>query len=242
MLRGVPGKVPAFKRAMDELTLGNVYPTTLHVINAALGLLSALSACQVVYRGMAGGLLPATFVNVNEEDGFRGGVEYGFMSTTTDRKVAEFYAQGGNGLLFEIFMGLVDKGAMLDWMSQYPHEAEICFPPLTALEVRGTRIKGSMTIVEVDARVVTNRSELDFETAADGKPLSFELGSIPLLFCSCILVSRSDVESWCGSGGLPQRRRRRVRRDRPRRVQEVGAAARAHPERQSAHGALGQRR
>ena len=180
MLRGVPGKVPAFKRAMDELTLGNVYPTTLHVINAALGLLSALSACQVVYRGMAGGLLPATFVNVNEEDGFRGGVEYGFMSTTTDRKVAEFYAQGGNGLLFEIFMGLVDKGAMLDWMSQYPHEAEICFPPLTALEVRGTRIKGSMTIVEVDARVVTNRSELDFETAADGKPLPFELGSIPL--------------------------------------------------------------
>ena len=38
-------------------------------------------------------------------------------------------------------------------LSQYPHEAEICFPPLTALEVRGTRVDSSLTIIIVDARL-----------------------------------------------------------------------------------------
>ena len=32
-------------------------------------------------------------------------------------------------------MGLVDRGAALDWLSQYPEEREICFPALTALSV-----------------------------------------------------------------------------------------------------------
>ena len=35
----------------------------------------------------------------------------------------------------------------------------------TALEVRGTRIKGSVTIVQVDARCGLGGSDLDFETA-----------------------------------------------------------------------------
>ena len=39
------------------------------------------------------------------------------------------------GLIFEIQMGMVDRGADLSWLSQYPHEKEICFPPLTGLEV-----------------------------------------------------------------------------------------------------------
>jgi len=36
---------------------------------------------------------------------------------------------------------------------QYPHEKEVCFPPLTGLEVHGTRIDGSVLVVEVRASV-----------------------------------------------------------------------------------------
>ena len=58
-------------------------------------------------------------------------------------------------------MGMVDKGADVSGFSQYPHEAEVCFPPLTALEVRGTRIDGSLTMVSTDARVNTAQFEGD---------------------------------------------------------------------------------
>ncbi len=106
-------------------------------------------------------------------------------------QVAFEYAKGSNGLIFEMYMGMVDKGADLTALSQYPHEREICFreftgsptcpsrlhpchgftlqptryarsdgvalaEPLTALEVRGTHVEGSVTIVEVDARVCPN--------------------------------------------------------------------------------------
>lgn len=53
-------------------------------------------------------------------------------STTTDRDVAMRYAGSGKvGMVFEIQMGMVDRGAELKWLSQYPGEAEICFAPLT---------------------------------------------------------------------------------------------------------------
>ena len=45
------------------------------------------------------------------------------MSTTLDAGVAMSYAAGGGaGIVFEIQMGMVDRGAELDWISQYPHE------------------------------------------------------------------------------------------------------------------------
>ena len=59
--------------------------------------------------------------------------------TTTERDVALTYAKSGNPLapstVIESCMGMVDRGASLDWLSQYPHEREILWPPLTALEV-----------------------------------------------------------------------------------------------------------
>lgn len=75
-----------------------------------------------------------------DEHQVRGGIEYGFMSTTLSADVAHGYAAGtDNGApstLFEAQMGMVDRGAQLDWLSQYPHEKEILLPPLTAIEVR----------------------------------------------------------------------------------------------------------
>ena len=37
-------------------------------------------------------------------------------------------------VVFEIEMGMVSRGADLTWVSQYPHEREILFAPLTGKE------------------------------------------------------------------------------------------------------------
>ena len=66
-------------------------------------------------------------------EGCQGGVEFGFMSCTTQRNVALEYGCGG--YLLSIRTGLVARGACLAWLSYYPEEMEVCFPPLTALDV-----------------------------------------------------------------------------------------------------------
>ena len=38
-------------------------------------------------------------------------------------------------IVFEIKMGMIDRGADISWLSQYPHEEERLFPPLTALSI-----------------------------------------------------------------------------------------------------------
>ena len=45
-------------------------------------------------------------------------------------QVALHYASDASrpGLVFEMQMGLVDRGAELGWISQYPHEAEVRAP------------------------------------------------------------------------------------------------------------------
>ena len=45
--------------------------------------------------------------------------------------------------------GIASRGASLQWLSQYPGEAEICFPPLTALTVDTKKAEGSVLVVEL---------------------------------------------------------------------------------------------
>ena len=46
--------------------------------------------------------------------------------------VSQAYAAGGGaGVVFEIQQGMIDRGADLSFISQYPHEKEILFAPLT---------------------------------------------------------------------------------------------------------------
>ena len=118
-------------------TWENTYATTIHAINSAIIKLSKLTVAQTVYRGLTGAVLPKQFFE-RDAEGLTGGVEFGFSSTTSDRKVAEFYAKTKKqaegeqmaSTIIEARMGMIDRGAELSWLSQFSHEGEIAFPPL----------------------------------------------------------------------------------------------------------------
>ena len=94
--------------------------------------LSKLTEAVKVWRGFSGATLPRSFFKRNAA-GVRGGIEYGFSSTTTDRATALSFSRGDASTIFEMQMGMVDRGAELTWLSQYPHEKEARRPPLSRL-------------------------------------------------------------------------------------------------------------
>mgnify|MGYP002630287628 CR=1 FL=1 len=128
----------------------NLYMTTLHAINSVIVKLSKLTVVSKVYRGVSGRVLPKEFWEPNEF-GVQGGIESAFMSTTLDEEVALSYAasSGGAGFVFQIQQGMVDRGADIGFLSQYPHEKEILFAPLTGLEVRSSHVQDSVLVVSV---------------------------------------------------------------------------------------------
>ena len=110
----------------------NRYTTTLHAINSAIIKLSKLTYADKVYRGISGMGLPREFWKPNSF-GVMGGIEGGFMSTTKKKSVAVSYAMSkGKGLVFEVQQGMIDRGADVGNLSQYPHEKEMCARAPTA--------------------------------------------------------------------------------------------------------------
>ena len=67
-----------------------------------------------------------------------GGTEVAPMSTTTDMRVAVHYGLSSDSLLFLLKVGnFLQYGAELQWLSAFPGEAEVCFPPLTYIQPTG---------------------------------------------------------------------------------------------------------
>eukprot|EP00493_Phyllostaurus_siculus_P023847 UN24184 len=156
-------QVEIMTKDFERKCIDNRYVTTIHVINSAIIKLSKVQKAETVYRGVKGGLLPPQFLKENEF-GICGGIEFGFLSTTLDKNVAKHYAVGDSGraaIMFEIKMGMVDRGADLSSFSQYPHEREICFAPLTGIEVLRTRVDASLLVVE--ARMNINLAAMTME-------------------------------------------------------------------------------
>jgi ankyrin repeat protein len=155
VLRGLPKLVDHLLfQTMQELCQDNRYVTTLHCINSAIVKMGRLATPQTVYRGISGRVLPDQFWR----GAGHGGVEFAFMSTTTDRKVAMQYAKQRNSdnkaaTVMEIKMGMIDRGADLAWLSQYPDEHEITFPPFTGLEVADTRVDENVLVVNMRLNV-----------------------------------------------------------------------------------------
>eukprot|EP00960_Hanusia_phi_P043933 756354-Hanusia_phi.AAC.2 len=147
----------------------NKYPTTIHCIVSGvikLSKLTKLPSSRVVYRGLNGLRMPDRFLQ--EDDlGVSGGVEYGMLSTTEDMKVAIQYAgRGRQPTVFEITCGAIDRGADLEFLSQYPGEKEMLYPPLSYLEVtkrpRIEQIQGQLVRVlqmKINANVTCSTIE-----------------------------------------------------------------------------------
>ena len=83
----------AILKVAKDLTKGNTYTTTIHAINSCVIKMSKLTKAGKVWRGIKDATLPKEFWVPNEM-GVRGGIEYGFSSTTTDRDQALIYARG----------------------------------------------------------------------------------------------------------------------------------------------------
>ncbi len=85
----------------------------------------------ILWRGMRNIEVASNFMQ-------EGGTEFGFMSTTTDLKVAVRYSISTTSLLFKIIVSdFMSMGADLRWVSAFPAEAEILYPPLTFLKPTG---------------------------------------------------------------------------------------------------------
>ncbi len=143
-----------FPEEWTEHLKNNTYTNLIYACNSLLSKFSEICIIppgRKVYRGMSGVKLPACFI-VCTEGGGRGGVEFGFLSTTTNMQVAVSYiGDKAMPVLFEIHVGDIDRGASLSFLSQYPNEDEILIPPLSYLEVIGEPFfentnKGDVTV------------------------------------------------------------------------------------------------
>ena len=138
----------------QEHLKGNSYTNLIYACNSFLRKSSQISIIprgRRVFRGMKGVKLPACFL-VCMEGGGRGGVDFGFLSTSTNEEVAASYIGGGEmPVLFQFDVGDIDRGASLSYLSQYPNEDEVLIPPLSYLEVTGEPFfkqtdKGEVTV------------------------------------------------------------------------------------------------
>ena len=138
VLRMSGGNLPSW---MTDHLKDNRYVTSIHTCVSGMVKLSKVSripAARMVYRGFGGVRLPRCFW-VENEVGARGGVEFAFMSTTSKREVAMQYIPGDKAMptIFEIQVGMIDKGGSVSWISQFPGEDEILMPPRSNIEVTG---------------------------------------------------------------------------------------------------------
>ena len=133
-------------REYDEMKkAGNLFVTTIHVLVSAVQKIARAARLPEglrLYRGL-GWLtdLPESFLRVPAAGGVRGYTEWGFMSTTADKRVAVRYSGAAEGrppaMLLEIVIGAVDRGACIVFASQYPKEAEYLWLPCSFMAPGG---------------------------------------------------------------------------------------------------------
>ena len=115
----------SFPRAILDLLSGdgstqrNTLCTTLFCISSGLkklGRHTELPESRMVYRGLGKMLLPQEFWVPRGTPAWRGGVERAFLSTTADKNVALFYANG-RGTVVEISVGRIQIGGDVSFLS-----------------------------------------------------------------------------------------------------------------------------
>lgn len=115
--------------------LPHPFGATLYYISDALSKLREVqgkdptlrNTSQVYWRGMKN-------LQITEEFLKTGGTEMACMSTTSSRKVAEEFALSDSPLLFKfVSKSFMSHGADISFLSVYPGEKEVLYPPLTYL-------------------------------------------------------------------------------------------------------------
>lgn len=117
----------------------------------------------VVYRGIGMPLTPAFLTP--DQRGMISGLDYAFGSTSLEeteamkfalgrRSLEEFKASGDTATVFKIHQCVQDaagfhSGVKLQWISAFPIEAEVLFPPFTLFRVMEMHRKDNITTLEV---------------------------------------------------------------------------------------------
>jgi hypothetical protein len=107
-----------------------------------------------LWRGMRGVRVSPEFL-----ENRTGGTELAPMSTTKDIRVAARYALSGVSLLLKLRVNnFVQFGATLQWLSAFPAEKEVLYPPLSYLQPTGltqlVEVGGhKFTVVEVQPHI-----------------------------------------------------------------------------------------
>ena len=117
------GILRSFPLSLLDLLAGNTLCTTLFCISSALKKVATgteLPRSGKVYRGLGKMSLPAQFWVPHGDPAWRGGVERAFMSTTAERLVALFYANG-RGTVVEISVGRIQIGGDVKFISMVTH-------------------------------------------------------------------------------------------------------------------------
>ena len=116
----------------------------------------------LLYRGIGGMKLPPQFYKSKDSEYHKGFVEWGFMSTTSNKTVAMQYTGVDQGqehpTILRIRPASVDHGADISAFSQYPGEREYLWNPCSLLEpyddveLEATE-KGMVSIIPVRANM-----------------------------------------------------------------------------------------
>jgi hypothetical protein len=136
------------------------WATTIACCYSGVLKLSRLSKPARVYRGVSEEhlQLPDRFVaGADGGTGFTGGVERAFMSTSKNPMVALDYSGGVGavGSIFAICFTEASRGASVQFLSQYPLEEELLFPPCTGLSCVGSVQAGRKRVLSVAVSVST---------------------------------------------------------------------------------------
>jgi len=147
---------------------GSRFATTCLLISSGLAKLARVGAAlkgDVVYRGLCAGAAQfAAGLPEKDGTGFASVVDLSFLSVTEDRAEAERHAaradagggeQGAMPTILVIKVGKTSMGSPLKWVSQFPEQEEIVYPPRTHLEVVGA------PRVEEGVRVITLMPTVD---------------------------------------------------------------------------------
>lgn len=134
---------PCFRSLNDPLRdaerqSAHPFAATIAFLNEGIRRLRSIGAVgedaqkeQILWRGMANLSITGDFMAM-------GGTEVAPMSTTPKLDVAVQYGLSSSTLLFRLTTSnFMDRGASLEFLSAFPAEHEVLYPPLTFLRPRG---------------------------------------------------------------------------------------------------------